>query len=252
VPSRAASAAHAATGSALAPQEPPAAFRIRELTKVNATVPGAVRALDGVDLDIARGELLPVTAVAQDYSGPYVYIARGALNHLLGDGDLASSADLLAATDQPQALDPALAAQPQIVAASSRDDTVTNWHATTAKSFTVTIVCYLGFGIAIAFGVAYNMGRITLAKRARDLAMLQVFGFTTADCAYVPLGALARTDGRWAVHRIEEGRARLRTVEVGALTDREAEIRAGVADGERIVVFPSDAVIDGVRVQGRQ
>lgn len=67
-----------------------------------------------------------------------------------------------------------------------------------------------------------------------------------------PLGALVRSNGGWAVFRVADGRALLTPVEVGALTDREAEIRKGLRGGERVVVFPSDRVRDGVRVRERQ
>jgi len=66
-----------------------------------------------------------------------------------------------------------------------------------------------------------------------------------------PLGALVRDKGDWAVFRIEGGRARLRPVRVGALTDQQAEILGGVSVGDRLVAFPSDQVRDGVRVRAR-
>jgi HlyD family secretion protein len=67
----------------------------------------------------------------------------------------------------------------------------------------------------------------------------------------VPLGALVRAGAGWAVYRFEGGRARLVPVAVGALTDSEAEIRSGLKTGERVVVFPSDKVRDGVRLKTR-
>ncbi|MDQ0466973.1 HlyD family secretion protein [Caulobacter ginsengisoli] len=67
----------------------------------------------------------------------------------------------------------------------------------------------------------------------------------------VPLGALARAGEGWAVFRLEDGRARLVPVSVGAMTDAEAEIRSGLAAGDRVVVFPSDKVRDGVRLAAR-
>lgn len=67
----------------------------------------------------------------------------------------------------------------------------------------------------------------------------------------VPLGALVRTDGRWAVYRIVAGRARLTPVQVGAFTDQEAEIANGVAVADRVIIFPSDKVRDGARVTVR-
>jgi putative ABC transport system permease protein len=153
-----------------------------------------LRAGGFVDLDILEGKrphlYLPITALADDYSGLNVYIDRRALNGLLGEGDLASSANLVAAPDATPRLYQALVQIPQVIAASSRDDTVANWRATTAKSFSITIGFYLTFSGAIALGVAYNMGRITLAERSRDLATLQVLGFTRGECAYILYGEL--------------------------------------------------------------
>lgn len=68
----------------------------------------------------------------------------------------------------------------------------------------------------------------------------------------IPLGALVRADGGWAVFRLVEGRARLTPVKVGALTDREAEITGGLKAGEAFVVFPSDRVKEGVRIEARR
>lgn len=66
-----------------------------------------------------------------------------------------------------------------------------------------------------------------------------------------PLGALVRSEGRWAVFRVMDGRARLTPVQVGALTDREAEIIQGLHADDEVVVFPSDQVGDGARVKRR-
>lgn len=80
----------------------------------------------------------------------------------------------------------------------------------------------------------------------------RVFLRREASAVKVPLGALQRHEGRWAVFRIEGGRARLRPVSIGAITDQEAEVLGGVVPGDRVVVYPSDAVKDGARVSVRQ
>jgi HlyD family secretion protein len=67
-----------------------------------------------------------------------------------------------------------------------------------------------------------------------------------------PIGALVRAGGRWAVFRLVDGRARLAPVEIGAMTEQEAEVRRGLGPGDRVVVFPSDKVRDGVRVRERR
>ena len=79
----------------------------------------------------------------------------------------------------------------------------------------------------------------------------RVFLRRAPDAIKVPLGALVRDKGGWAVFKVVDGRARLTPVQVGALTDREAEITRGLRAGEEIVVFPSDQVRDGVRVKRR-
>ncbi len=64
-----------------------------------------------------------------------------------------------------------------------------------------------------------------------------------------PVGALLRHAGGWAVFVVQSGRAHLRAVSVGAVTDRVAEILGGVVPGDQVVVFPSDQIADGVRVR---
>ena len=139
----------------------------------------------------APSRLLMVTGLARDYSGFAAYMDRHALNRLMGEGDLASGAELLIAPDVRSAFYRAIEATPQIVGASSRDDTVAGWRQVMAESFQVTMAFYLGFAGAIAFGVAYNMCRISLLERARDLATLRVLGFGRVACAYILLGELA-------------------------------------------------------------
>lgn len=67
----------------------------------------------------------------------------------------------------------------------------------------------------------------------------------------VPLTALFREEGQWALFVDVQGRARRRHVELGQRNGLEAEITAGLEPGERIVLHPSDRVIDGVRIMPR-
>jgi HlyD family secretion protein len=67
----------------------------------------------------------------------------------------------------------------------------------------------------------------------------------------VPTSSLFRHDGAWALYVVENGRAVRRLVQVGQRNGLEAEITGGLAGGERIIVFPSDAVADGVKVTPR-
>jgi len=73
----------------------------------------------------------------------------------------------------------------------------------------------------------------------------------TAAAILAPLGALVRDRGDWAVYRIEQGRARLRPVRIGTLTDRDGEVLSGISPGDPLIAYPSDQVQDGVRVRAR-
>lgn len=69
------------------------------------------------------------------------------------------------------------------------------------------------------------------------------------DVLQVPASSLFRRGEAWAVFVVESGRARLRPVTLGQRTGLEAQVVEGLGTGERVVVYPSDAVDDGVRVQ---
>jgi HlyD family secretion protein len=68
----------------------------------------------------------------------------------------------------------------------------------------------------------------------------------------VPTSSLFRHDGKWAVFRVENERAVRRIVDIGQRSGLEAEVLSGVQAGDRIIVYPSDQVTDGVRVVARQ
>ncbi len=65
----------------------------------------------------------------------------------------------------------------------------------------------------------------------------------------VPMSALFRRAGQWQVFAVVEGRVQLREVQIGRRNSAQAEVLAGLAEGERVVVFPSDLVLDGIAVQ---
>jgi HlyD family secretion protein len=68
----------------------------------------------------------------------------------------------------------------------------------------------------------------------------------------VPASSLFRAGTDWAVYTVEGDVARRKIVEVGEQNGLEAEIVKGLADGDEIVVYPSDAIADGVKVEARR
>jgi HlyD family secretion protein len=67
----------------------------------------------------------------------------------------------------------------------------------------------------------------------------------------VPTSSLFRHEGRWAVFRVEHERAVRRIVDIGQRSGLEAEVLSGLQQGDRIIVYPSDQVTDGVKVVAR-
>jgi HlyD family secretion protein len=81
---------------------------------------------------------------------------------------------------------------------------------------------------------------------------VQVVVSSEENVLKVPVGALFRRDGAWALFVVENGRARVRPVDLGQRNSLEAHVLEGVAEGDRIVLYPPDSLSDGVRVAERQ
>jgi HlyD family secretion protein len=67
----------------------------------------------------------------------------------------------------------------------------------------------------------------------------------------LPVAALFRRDGRWAVFRVERGRAWATPVEIGQTNGQMAEVLSGVRPGDRVVLHPGQFVSDGDRLRVR-
>jgi HlyD family secretion protein len=75
--------------------------------------------------------------------------------------------------------------------------------------------------------------------------------FTRDDTTTVPAGALFRIGKIWKLYVVKDGRAELRTVEVLRRSGGLAAVTAGVEPSERVIVYPNDRVVVGVRVAER-
>jgi HlyD family secretion protein len=67
----------------------------------------------------------------------------------------------------------------------------------------------------------------------------------------VPTSSLFRHAGDWAVYVVANERVTRRLVQIGERNGLEAEVVQGLTGGERIIVYPSDAITEGVKVTGR-
>jgi len=96
---------------------------------------------------------------------------------------------------------------------------------------------------------AESRARHTLGHEFRVLARIRVW--SSDSVLRVPIGALFRSRGKWATYRIASNRAALTTVELGHRNDTEAEVVSGLSEGDRVILYPSDRVTNGVKVSVR-
>lgn len=64
----------------------------------------------------------------------------------------------------------------------------------------------------------------------------------------VPAGALFRSSTDWACYVVEGDRAKLRKVKVGRTSGTESQILEGLAEGQRVILYPGTRVKEGQRV----
>ncbi len=76
----------------------------------------------------------------------------------------------------------------------------------------------------------------------------RIVTFQADDVVQVPVGALFRDGKAWAVFTVSDGHARKRVIHMGRRSGVTALIEAGIKPGEQVIMYPSDAVQDGVRV----
>ncbi|MFO1462860.1 MAG: efflux RND transporter periplasmic adaptor subunit [bacterium] len=76
-----------------------------------------------------------------------------------------------------------------------------------------------------------------------------ILTFRTADALTVPIGALFREGKDWLVFRVVAGRARKAKVEVLRRNPEQAMLGAGLREGDQVVVYPSDELREGMRVE---
>lgn len=72
-----------------------------------------------------------------------------------------------------------------------------------------------------------------------------------ADLLQLPQSALFRDGEGWAVFTEAEGTARLTPVRIGREAEGQAEVLEGLAEGDRVILYPDSAIADGSKVRDR-
>lgn len=144
------------------------------------------------------------------------------------------------------------------VGASAR---IESWGGDVALNARVTRIEPSGFTKVSALGIEEQRVRTVLeftdpmqswqrlGHAFRVVAKITVWSLE--DELLVPLGALFRKGDDWAVFVVQSGRARMRLVEIGERNLQMARVLKGLQPGERIVLHPSDRIVDDGAVAPR-
>ncbi|TWA96174.1 efflux RND transporter periplasmic adaptor subunit [Bradyrhizobium stylosanthis] len=118
-----------------------------------------------------------------------------------------------------------------------------------------------GFLKVSALGIEEQRVRITIdfsdppeawASLGHDYrVVVHVTTWSAQAALTVPVSALFRKADQWAVFVDENGRAKSSLVQIGHRNNRVAEVLSGLAAGDRVVLHPSDRIVDGGRIAQR-
>lgn len=138
---------------------------------------------------------------------------------------------------------------------------IIGWGGGEALSGRVRRIEAAGFTKVSALGIEEQRVRVIIDLEEESLArhrlghefrvIAQVRVWEVGDVLKVPIGALFRYRGDWAVFRISEGRATRTVVRLGPRNSAEAVVLSGLSLGDSVVLYPSDRIADGVRVAAR-
>ena len=141
------------------------------------------------------------------------------------------------------------------------DVTIVHWGGQAALSGRVRRVEPAAFTKISTLGVEEQRVNVLvdITSPAEDWAKLgdayqvdaQISVFTQDNAAIIPAGALFRRGNQWNVFVVKDGRAQTRDVRVVRRSGRLAAIASGLKEGEVVIIYPSDRVASGVRIQVR-
>lgn len=79
----------------------------------------------------------------------------------------------------------------------------------------------------------------------------RIVTFEKDGAVKLPASALFRDKQQWDVYVVDGERARKRAVQITRRSSTEAMVESGVKPGDRVIIYPGDAVKDGIRVKVR-
>lgn len=134
---------------------------------------------------------LPVTDIVQQFIGLGANMDIEALNRVMGQPDHADGAFMIIDTNQTDALYDAVKSTPGIAAITLARVSLAKFRETIGQNMGINRAIFVVLAVIIVFGVVYNVARIQLSERARELASLRVLGFSRMEVSIILLTEVA-------------------------------------------------------------
>lgn len=128
-----------------------------------------------------------VAGIFDTFMGLPAYMNLEALNRELGEIGQYFMLNLVVDPEQSDAFYQAVKESPAITALVTKKASLDAFNETVAESMLVFIFIFVVLSSILVFGVSYNMIRISLSERGRELATLRVLGFTKGETSYILL-----------------------------------------------------------------
>ena len=149
---------------------------------------------DSLEVEFLEGRRRTVTTqlagVVDEPMGTGAYIQRGALHRMMGEGPAVTGAWLLIDHEHQDALYASLSERPEVASVelvSEAEANVREYMEETVLVFAIVFVLLAG---SIAFAVTYNNARIAYAERERELATLEVLGYSRPQVSWILVGEI--------------------------------------------------------------
>ena len=132
-----------------------------------------------------------VTGLVDEYMGTAAYMRIDALHSLMREGRNLSGAYMRVDPEHADALFGRLKLIPAVAGVALKAAAMEEFQRQMDEMMGVFIFFNIVFAMVITIGVVYNVARIALSERQRELASLRVLGFTRAEISSILLGELA-------------------------------------------------------------
>ncbi|AOE49922.1 ABC transporter permease [Kangiella sediminilitoris] len=128
-----------------------------------------------------------VIDIFETFLGMPAYTSLDSLNRVLGEQGQFSMLNLLVDPAYYDALYETIKETPAITAVATKQAALDAFNDSIAESMLVMIFVFVVLSSILVFGVTYNMIRVALSERGRELATLRVLGFTKSETSYILL-----------------------------------------------------------------